>query len=77
MVFCCFKRSVVFKQEKRIRALIIVSFLVVCMTALIAGGSVSHPRYRFSVSPFMFFVASYGFWILKDALMTKRQAIDV
>lgn len=43
-------------------ALLLLSAFVVFATALVAGGAVSHPRYRMSVSPFMFILAAYGFF---------------
>lgn len=42
-------------------ALLLLSAFIVFATALVAGGAVSHPRYRMSVSPFMFILASFGF----------------
>jgi len=29
-------------------------------TAVVAGGAVAHPRYRYSVSPFIFILAALG-----------------
>ncbi|OGZ55411.1 MAG: hypothetical protein A3H64_03525 [Candidatus Ryanbacteria bacterium RIFCSPLOWO2_02_FULL_45_11c] len=42
---------------------------IVVGTVLIAGGSVANARYRFSISPFMFITAVYGF----EALWKKVQ----
>ena len=41
-------------------ALVLLSAFIVFATALVAGGAVSHPRYRLGVSPFMFILASFG-----------------
>ncbi len=48
--------------------LVVVMVLALVCVSLLAGGAVSHPRYRFSVSPFMFLAAAYGVGALRDRL---------
>ncbi len=43
-----------------LRALALFLLLAILLTALVAGGAVAHPRYRYSVSPFMFLLAAVG-----------------
>lgn len=46
------------------RPLLIACVVVLLTGAVVAGGATSHPRYRHSMSPFIFILASYGFSIL-------------
>lgn len=43
------------------RAIVVSCFLYVVSMAVVAGGVVSSPRYRFSITPFMFILAAVGF----------------
>ena len=47
-------------KDRRLVALATFLILGILLTAFVAGGAVSHPRYRYSVSPFMFLLAAYG-----------------
>ena len=52
-----------------LRALTLFLLLAILLTALVAGGAVAHPRYRYSVSPFMFILAAVG---LSQIRMRRR-----
>lgn len=52
---------------------ILLCFFIVLATAVIAGGPNASARYRFSVSPFIFIIASYGFFVLYDRITTKYE----
>ena len=41
-------------------ALVLTLVVFIAFTALLTGGAVSHPRYRHSISPFLFLLTSYG-----------------
>ena len=56
------------REERTKKFVLIASFLMVIIMALVAGGAVAHPRYRFSVSSFMFLLASYGFFAALDKI---------
>lgn len=51
---------------------IVLSLGIVFATMLIAGGPNANARYRHSVSPFFFLVASYGFWFVYDLIQQRR-----
>ena len=63
LINACMLAGIVFGFRARGQrlALLLLSAFIVFATALAAGGAVSHPRYRFSISPFMFILASFGF----------------
>ena len=61
-----------FTRNEKQRALLIFAFLAVTATAVVAGGVVSSPRYRFSISPFLFLLASYGFWTAVWSFIKRR-----
>lgn len=63
------------REGGKVRAILMLAFLLVLLSAIAAGGAVSHPRYRFSVSPFMFLLASYGFCMLQEKIY-KRRALN-
>ena len=51
---------------------LLIAWVVVLITgAVAAGGATSHPRYRHSMSPFIFLLAAYGFWIVLAFCQTK------
>lgn len=54
----------VLRDHKEARAIICAAYAIVFLTAAVAGGVVSHPRYRYSISPFLFLVSSFGIDIL-------------
>jgi hypothetical protein len=60
-----------FKYKSHIKSLMLFSLLVLIFSSLIAGGAVSHPRYRHSISPFIFILASTGFWLILDFARQK------
>ena len=60
------------REGGRVRAVLMLAILLVLVSAIAAGGAVSHPRYRFSVSPFMFLLASYGFWMVQEKIYRRR-----
>lgn len=62
----------ILREERTKKVILIANFLIVIVMALVAGGAVAHPRYRFSVSPFIFLLASYGFFAALDKMKERR-----
>lgn len=54
-----------------VRALSLFLLLAILLTAFVAGGAVAHPRYRYSVSPFMFLLAAVGL----SQIRARRRAL--
>jgi len=55
-------------------ALVLFLFLLLVFPALLAGGAVSHPRYRHGTSPLLFLLASYGLWNLIMLQKKRKQS---
>ena len=63
------------RVKHSMRPLIIACVVILLTGAVVAGGATSHPRYRHSISPFIFLVAAYGFLIVKtkyEGMLSRR-----
>lgn len=54
------------ETDKRRQAFLFMSALFILASIVVAGGATSHPRYRHSMSPYIFLLAAYGFWCILD-----------
>lgn len=53
------------------RPLLISCIVILLAGAIVAGGATSHPRYRHSMSPYIFLLAAYGWWQAIDFFKRK------
>ena len=50
------------------RPLLISCIVILLVGAMVAGGATSHPRYRHSMSPFIFLLSSFGFLVAREKI---------
>lgn len=58
------------------RPLLIACVVVLLAGAVVAGGATSHPRYRHSMSPFIFLLSAFGFVVVRQKITRRRSFLQ-
>lgn len=67
ITLCAFYGIARTRRETGIRqAFLFMSIVFILASIVAAGGATSHPRYRHSMSPYLFLLSAYGFWRVLD-----------